>query len=219
MAARSSRRAPPVVSDGQSTSGIVRIDIGVKAWQQRPPTVEAARPSQCPSCKVASRPPGGALAIHGHGVRERQVRGPAEPQGQSVTDGILGRRYRCQHCGAVIMVVPSEVMPRRLYRASAIALALALFGALRETPSAVRSAINPWPIVGVAATGWVTLRRWVDDVRARKLWCRCIRPCPADWSRRRVAERAATTIAAYAPPSATGMPIAMAAFAGAARAR
>ncbi len=44
------------------------------------PSVQEARPGQCPHCEVASRPVGGPLNLHGHGVRDRQLRGPLDPQ-------------------------------------------------------------------------------------------------------------------------------------------
>lgn len=157
--------------------------------------------------------------LHGHGRRERQVRGPADAEAAAATDGVLARRYRCQQCGAVITVVPAEVLPRRLYTASAIALALTLFGVLGLSARAVRARVSPWRILGAAAaTGWATLRRWVDAVRGGLLWS-CIRPAPPIWSRRQIAARAATTIAAHAPPSQSALPIEAAVFGGAMRAR
>ena len=52
--------------------------VDVKCWRSRLPTVEEARPARCPVCGAASRPAGKALAIHGHGLHERQLRGPSE---------------------------------------------------------------------------------------------------------------------------------------------
>ena len=115
------------------------------------------------------------------------------------------------------MVVPAEMLPWRLYSASAIAWALALFGALRLSPAAIRERVSPWRIVGVsAARRWVTLLRWTDAVAERRLF-RCVRPAPLSWARRRVAERAATTIAGHAPPS-TERSLEEQVFLGAARA-
>ena len=128
------------------------------------------------------------------------------------------RRYRCQRCGAVIAVVPSEIMPKRLYTASAIAWALGLYGLLNESAAKVRARVSPWRIVGVAATGWITLRRWVRALRSQSLW-RCIRPLPAQATARIVAERAATTLAAHAPPQAISAPMCTAVFEGAMHAR
>ena len=82
----------------------------------------------------------------------------------------------------------------------------------------VRTRVSPWRIVGFAATGWITLRRWIRAVRAQRLW-RCVRPLPAHATARRVAERAATTMAAHAPPQAMGLSTYEAVFVGAMHAR
>jgi hypothetical protein len=96
-------------------------------------------------------------------------------------------------------VVPSTTLARRWYSASAIALALALFGA-GAAPGAVRGQVSPFKHVGFAATGkWMTLLRWSDAVRARQIFANT-RACPARFSRRQVAERAAMAIASRAPP-------------------
>ncbi|HEX9402352.1 MAG TPA: hypothetical protein VF912_19775, partial [Anaeromyxobacter sp.] len=89
---------------------------------QRPPAVDEVRPGRCPACEAPSRP-GGALGLHGHGLRERHQWGPAARGGLPELIGILVRRYRCQQCGAVVVVVPRGVLRRRLYSATAIALA------------------------------------------------------------------------------------------------
>ena len=213
-----SRRARPNVNSTTSTIRIIRLAISVKHWREHPPSVEAARPAGCPGCGAASRPTGGNLAVHGHGTRPRQVRGPSEVDHTPTVDEVAMRRYRCQRCGAVIAVVPSEIMPRRLYTASAIAWALGLYGLLKESTMKVRTRVCPWRIVGLAATGWITLRRWIRAVRSQSLW-RCIRPLPAQATARMVAERAATTLAAHAPPQHTSGPICAAVFAGAMHAR
>jgi hypothetical protein len=92
------------------------------------------------------------------------------------------------------------MLPRRWYSASAIALALALYGIERAAPVTVRRRVSPFRIVGYrAATGWVTLGRWAEAIRAGRLFAR-VRPCPGRFSRRQVAERAATTLGSRAPP-------------------
>ena len=135
-----------------------------------------------------------------------------------IVSSVLARRYRCQACAGVIVVVPAEVLPGRLYTASALALAFALFGVLRQGARAVRAQISPWSIVGQGTTGWATLRRWLRAVRDGLLW-RCVRPAPATWPGHKVAERAAGSVAAHAPPGKPCPPMTTAAFIGAARAR
>jgi hypothetical protein len=116
------------------------------------------------------------------------------------------RRYRCLACGAVVSVGPSELVPRWLFSAPAIGWALWLFGVAKQSAAKVRSQVSPWSTVGAtAAAGWVTLRRWASAVRDRRLFA-LVRRCPAKWSARKVAERAATTLAALAAPADRALP-------------
>jgi hypothetical protein len=108
------------------------------------------------------------------------------------------------------------MLPRRWYSASAIALALALYGIERAAPAAVRKRVSPFTVVGHrAVTGWVTLGRWVDAVRAGRLFSK-VRPSPPEFTRRQVAERAATTLGSRAPPPMDA-PLVARAFNGAAQ--
>lgn len=158
---------------------------------------------------------GGRLGLHGHGLRERHQWGPTVLGAAAALIAVLSRRYQCQSCGAVIVVVPRGVLRRRLYSASAIALALALWGVTGLAPPEVRRQVSPFAIVGAtAAAGWASLRRWSGAVRSRRLFP-VVRALPAEASLRQVAARAATTLAAYAP-GAGGLPITSAAFLGAA---
>lgn len=127
---------------------------------------------------------------------------------------ILARRYRCQACGAVVVVVPRGVLSQRLYSAGAIALALALWGAADLAPTEVRARVSPFAIMGAtAAAGWANLRRWSQAVRSGRLFP-VVRALPAQATLRQVAARAATTLAACAP-GAGGLAIESAAFLGA----
>jgi hypothetical protein len=150
----------------------------------------------------------------GHGLRERQQRGPLEPGAPPVTVVVQGRRYLCG-CGAVILVVPRGVVPRRHYSGGAIGWALALFGVAKLAAREVRRRVSTWAIVGDAAFGgWATLRRWVGAVRHGDLFARVrLAPCA---TARQVAERAAATLAAHAPPSVAHEPLEAQAFRGAA---
>ena len=64
---------------------------------------------------------------------------------------IVARRYRCVPCGAVVIVVPREVRGRRVYSASAIGFALALWALLGVTAAQVRRQVCPATILGNAA--------------------------------------------------------------------
>lgn len=128
---------------------------------------------------------------------------------------VLARRYRCRACRAVLTVVPREVLPRRQYTASAIGLALALFALLGVSAADVRTRISTWSVVGHAATGWITLRRWIDAVRRGDLFPFLLRP-PEAWPPRKVAGSAALRLMDFAPAETSP---AFRAFAGAALAR
>lgn len=192
--------------------------MDVKAWVERPPSVEDVRPGQCPRCDAASRPVGRALQIWGHGLRDRQQRGPSGPSGTGVEITIRVRRYVCRLCAAVILVVPLGVMGGRLFSAAAIGLALALFGVGGLAMADVRRRVSPWQRVGASAQGsWLGLRRWVGAVRSGRLFA-SVRGSPAGFTARQVAARAAMTLAALAPPSLAGAAIEARVFAGALRA-
>jgi hypothetical protein len=140
--------------------------------------------------------------------------GPTEVDGKPTALTVPCRRYLCVACGAVMLVVPRAMLRRRWYSASAIALALALYGIEHAPPAQVRRRTSPFGTVGDrACTGWVTLGRWADAVRAGVLFTQ-VRPCPAQFTRRQVAERAATTIGSRAPPPMDA-PLTVRAFHGA----
>ena len=125
------------------------------------------------------------------------------------------RRYLCTACDASMTVVPSEVLTKRLYSSAAIGMCLALFGAWAMSLTEVRALVSPFTTVGAtAATGWSSVLRWVDAVRAKRLF-EVVRAVPPEWPRRKAAERIATTLAACAPPSASALDVVTAAFVGA----
>jgi hypothetical protein len=131
------------------------------------------------------------------------------------TAEVVLRRYRCLSCGAVIVVGPQGLLRGWLYSAPAIAWALWLYGVARRTAAQVRRQVSAWPTVGAtAAAGWAALRRWARAVRRRVLFA-AVRPCPASFSLREVAARAATTAAACAPPADRERPQAHQAWRGA----
>lgn len=112
-------------------------------------------------------------------------------------------------------VVPSEVLTKRLYSSAAIGMCMALFGVCAMSLRAMRALVSPFTMVGAtAAPGWGSVLRWVDAVRGGRLF-EVVRPVPAEWSRRKAAERIATTLAASAPPRAAALDVVTAAFVGA----
>jgi hypothetical protein len=127
------------------------------------------------------------------------------------------RRYRCVPCGAVITVVPQEILARRRYSASAIGFALALWGLALATVATVRMRISPAKIRGFGATtNWATLLRWARAVQSNALFPSVLKPAPGA-TLREVAASAAATLAARADPMSRGLALATRAFFGAAQ--
>lgn len=132
----------------------------------------------------------------GHGLRERQVRGPALPQGQPETRVIAVRRYRCQRCGGLTTVLPRGLAARRHYSASAIGLALCLHGIRGLSVGETRQRVCTWR-AGFETERWTTLASWLAAVAEGRLFA-CVRRSPARASLRRQAERAAATLCSLA---------------------
>ena len=178
------------------------------------PGVDVLRPSACPVCGRAGCPTGASLEIVGHGLRERQLRGPPGPGQMPKVISLQVRRFLCK-CGAVLTVLPCEAIPRRLYTSSAVGWALALFGVQKCSAAEVRRQTSPWTIIGqIAKTGWATLRRWIRAIRAGTLLSG-LRASPPDYTARQAAERAALSLASLGPPPSGDASVATRAFQGA----
>jgi hypothetical protein len=164
---------------------------------------EASRPACCPKCASPSRPFGGRVQMHGHGERERTQRGPAAIRQPASERSVCVRRYKCTRCGATVTVARRGVVRRRLYAASAIGLALALFGIQLASATAVREAIAPTASARAPAEGatWSTLRRWAHEAKAGTLMVEG-RACPETFTLRQAAGRTATTLQALGPRGA-----------------
>jgi hypothetical protein len=198
----------PHLTATKNISLIVYRALDVKNWLQRPPKVEETRPGRCPRCNAAGRPVGGPIGMHGHGLRDRQVRGPLVV-GDTATETVIGcRRYRCTTCGAVVTVVPCGIEPRRHYGRAAICMALALWALAGSSALAVRARVGTYQ--NPLATGWRTLRRWAAAAAAGDWsWC----SGAAGLAPRAAAARAAQIAAGRAPPMTSG-PIWEQAYAG-----
>jgi hypothetical protein len=202
------------MSKNRGGSSVVQSELSLKAWQEHPPTVAEARLSRCPQCAAASCPVGGPIQLHGHGTRERLVFGPGGPTEAATIATIVARRYRCVVCDAVSIVVPREVRGRRQYSASAIALALALWGLLLATAAEVRRRVSPAKVVGdTAARGWATLRRWARAAEQKPLFP-SVRLPGGQATLRQVAAAVAAALSASAEPSTRGHPVEQRAFVG-----
>jgi len=113
---------------------------------------------------------GGRMVIVGHGLVQRQVRGPASPCGPPEEGVMTLRRYRCRACKAILVVGPRGLVRRRWYGAGAIALALAMY-AKGATSVAARTRTSPSRVVGAsAAERWATLTRWIDAAQRGELF-------------------------------------------------
>jgi hypothetical protein len=202
------------LGEDRSQTGIVYSALDVKRWMMCMPTVDEVRPACCPWCGNASRQPGCPLGVIGHGLRERQQRGPLEPDTPPTTIVISIRRYLCVACCSVMTVVPRGMLARKHYAATALAFALCLFGVLDKPKSEVRRRTSPWQIVGEAVgSSWATLDRWIADARRGALWPGGA--LPPEWTRRQVAARVAQWLIAAAPPSLAGAPLEAQALLGA----
>lgn len=156
----------------------------------------AVRPSHCPCCGAPGAPEGGRLGLHGHGLRERSQLGPAAAGEPPEHATLALRRYQCQHCGAVVVAAPRGLLPRLHYRAVAVALALALWGAQGEAGHRVREQVSPLPSVGNEPMhGWRSLARWARQ--RQRVWP-FMRGSPPG-AGRGAALQAASQLAAKAP--------------------
>lgn len=196
---------------------MIRAAVSIKSWIVRTPSVEEVRPPQCAGCGVASRPVGKPLQVHGQGLLVRQVRGVLEADGEPGVWEVAVRRYECQRCGAVMTVVPGEMLARRQYSAPSIALALYLWVAAGLADREVRERVCAWRVRGRNGRGWAQLYRWSRDVGG-------VFPLPralsvAAGSTRIVAQQVLSMLRGLCPPTLSGAPPTTQIFEGAARMR
>lgn len=182
----------------QDTNRFVRFCLDVKQWQRELPSVEAARPSRCGGCSVASRPVGEALQLHGHGLRTRLLLGKLEADAAPGVHEVTFRRYQCTACGAITSVGPRGLIRRHLYGLATIVLALWLWSG-GEPAARVRDHLRPWRHSGAGCAGrWASLRRW-----ARHLPWPAGLVAHAEWTAREHAARRVQAALAHAPPGST----------------
>lgn len=197
---------PGALVRDRSEIQLVRSAIRVKPWSQATPTTDEVRPAHCPGCGAASREVGRSLTLWGHGLRDRQVRGPLAPGDPPTLMVVAVRRFTCRRCGTTCTVAPAEVQRGRLFSKGAIAWAVALFGLCRRSPVEVRRRVSPWASVGPsAARGWVTLRRWISTIATGGLFA-SLGPLGGGTLRDR-AQRIASTLAGHCPVRHSGEPL------------
>lgn len=181
------------MQEDRSPHRIIQSRFDVKTWLARRPSCDEARPRLCPVCEAAAHGVEG-LGLWGHGGLWRQMRGPLEANGEPLCIAVEARRYQCQQCQAVLVVVPRGMLRRRFYSAQAIALGCALWGVLGLCATEVRRRTSSWP---GGDLGWPQLCRWLRAVRQGELFG-AVGAIPAGWTLRQVAERVAHVAAAYA---------------------
>ena len=187
------------MNDPRSTHTLIRFDLPFNTDLH---AVDRLRPLACSAC---GRPRGqpGALGLHGHGVRQRQQRGPLGFDQAPTIIAVPIRRYICTTCHAITTVTP-PMRPRKLFSAFAMAWALGLYGLLGQSPRQVRERINPWAIWGAtAAHTWRSLARWARE--ADRLFE--TPPSHDDASLRTRAHRVAMALSARAGPDTRHLPL------------
>lgn len=159
---------------------------------------------------------GKGLNLHGHGQRERQVRGPLYPGGKPIQVVIALRRYLCRSCRATMTVGPMGLLTRRLFSAAAVGLALCLWGLEKQKEAAVYELVNSWRRPPEQAfTGWRQLMRWARAIAQGRLFGGLLPGSPPQ-TPRAVAERAAAALGARCSPALCTAPMSQQVFAGAA---
>lgn len=153
------------------------------------------------------------MRLHGHGLVERQQRGPPRPEADPATQVVLCRRYRCTGCGAVLTVLPASAQARKHFSGAAIALALTLWGLCGQSAAQVRALVSDWVHSGAAARGWRSLKRWAAQVAGGELFSAL--GVRVEGSPREVAARAAQVLCGTCPPEVRHQPLPHQAFAGA----
>lgn len=195
---------------------MIRAAVGIKAWIAKLPSVDEVRPTRCVGCGTASRPVGEKLAVHGHGLLERQLRGVLEVGGAPGVIVLSVRRYACLACKAVMTVVPAGMLRRRQYSAPSIALALHLWLLAGLSDCAVRNQVCGWRVHGSSGRGWAQLYRWA---RQPERVFALPRPTGVLEGAYAVAKRMLTTLRSLAPVTCHAAPIALQVFEGAAHTR
>jgi hypothetical protein len=110
-----------------------------------------------------------ALRVVGHGVRRGQVWGPLVAGGPPRQVEVFVRRFLCRNCNQTMTVGPRVRLTQRLYSASAVVLALMLWGLCGLSAGDIRKEVSPWQ-VPKEEVGWKSVRRWAQQAVAGKLW-------------------------------------------------
>lgn len=119
------------------------------------------RPRHCRHCGTGAHHPDGTPAIHGHGLRTRQVWGLLEHDEHAEIYDLELRRYLCTDCKRTMTVAPCDLATGLRYSLPSIAMAMALWSYIGLCARAVRERIGVTDEVGFAAAArWQSLVRW-----------------------------------------------------------
>jgi hypothetical protein len=103
----------------------------------------------------------------GHGLRARGIEGPPEPDEEARCDELPCRRYVCNACGAILVVVPRGLGRAMRYSLAAVAYALALWGYAHATAAEARAKVSAAKARGFTSPEqWSSLRRWTAQARS-----------------------------------------------------
>ena len=154
------------------------------------------------------------MVLHGHGLVERQQRGPAAPSGEPTCTVILARRYLCTACTTVMRVLPASSVPFKHFSGAAIAMAFALWGLGGKSAREVREQVSDQKLLGAGARGWLSLGRWARQVVSGRLFAG-LGLAGLAGGPRVLAARAAQALIGWAAPAAREASPEAAAFNGA----
>lgn len=138
------------------------------------------------------------MQLQGHGPRRREQLGPRAPGDAPTRTESKAQRFRCVACGKTVTVLPRGALRGRRYAATAVALALCLFGLERQSHDQVRDAVGMFQTARDPAEGqrWSALVAWSRAARAGLL----VAEAPTtDGTLRDAAARLAQVIAGYGP--------------------
>jgi hypothetical protein len=111
------------------------------------------------------------VQLQSHGPRSRTQKGPTHSGGVPRTVLIAVWRFLCVVCNTTFTVAPAGVLRRRLYRATAIGLALFAYGVDKQSHDEVRAAVASVEVAreSSARRRWTTLVAWARAAKAGTL--------------------------------------------------
>lgn len=199
----------------RSRATLLHSPISIKTWLAQIPSVDVVRPSHCPHCQSASRPPGQPLRLVGHGLTRRQVRAVLEEGGPARLAALALRRFLCRACQRTCTVAPADVLVRRLFCRTALVLALTFWAVLGQPASEVRRTLSDQSTFD--GDDWPQLRRWSRSAASGALFG--TPSVPAAAPPRSLAAAVVGHLRALAPAFVQGLGAVAEALAGARRRR